>query len=129
MLAPKCWEKEVKIPNPKAFGRKGEWGLSLKKSIKAAGKAARKADKNTFAVWGFPSFPDLSCDGGFLLPGQADSVPKCSKGRGGLPSSHNLFRNPDPIRTLLVLFRKSWPFFPPPPSRLFKNSIVWVGQF
>lgn len=121
MLAPKCWEREVKIPNAKAFDRKGKRGLSLKKSIKAEGKATRKADKSTFAVWGFPSFPGLSCDGGFLLPGQTGTVPKCSKGRGDLPSIHSLLRNPDPIRNLLVLSEKGWLlyFFPPPHHRVY----------
>lgn len=122
MLAPKCWEREIKIPNAKAFDRKGKRGLSLKKSIKAEGKATRKADKNTFAVWGFPSFPGLSCDGGFLLPGQTGTVPKCSRGGGDLPSIHSLLRNPDPIRTLLVLSRKrlaSLFLSSPPPSSLF----------
>lgn len=114
MLAPKCWEREEKIPNPKTFDRKGEEGFSLKKSIKAEGQAAKKADKNTFAVWGYPSFPGLSCDGGFLLPGQAGTAPKCSKGRGSLPSMHSLCRNPDDIRTLLVLSRKRLASFPFP---------------
>lgn len=86
----------------------------MKKGIKAERDAARKAGKNTFAGWGFPSFPSLFCDGGFLLPGQAGTVPKCNKGRVGLPSIHSLFRDPDPIRTLLVHSTKRLAFFFPP---------------
>lgn len=87
--------------------------MSLKKGTKAERDAARKACKNTFAGCGFPSFPSLFCDGGFLLPGQAGTVPKCSKGRVGLPSIHSLFRDPDPIRTLLVQSTKRLAFFFP----------------
>lgn len=90
---------------------------SLKKASKAAGKASAKANKHTSAVWGFHLFPGLPCDGGLLLPGQAQCL-HAARAEGPFPPS-SLLRDPDPIRRLLVCSRNK-------PRNLFPQDYVKI---
>lgn len=112
--------EKVKIPNWKVFDRKGEQGVSWKKSVKAAGKA----DKNTFAVWGFPSFPGLSCDGGFLqalyTSAAKEEVFSLSTVSSGTQILSGLFwYSPE----------KGWPFFFFSPQDYFKILLCRLTNF